>query len=229
MSLIGRSTRALDAAAEPSGEPRCIRFVRLVAALALAFAAAGCAGSGDERSPTQPTASASLTAEGCPIDDPDFCARAAEAANALLSGSADDLVALSLADRFACAEVPAGLFPQCEPGRVLSGHPVSGVDGRFEVLDAPQYRDRLSELAGSSDVEVRGVGTCGPADPERRSYHLAFGAAKDGEPWLGSLEFVFRDGAWSIGVLYADSVENWKREYADPAAELACGNVQEWS
>ena len=88
---------------------------------------------------------------------------------------------------------------------------------------------RLSELVASSDLTVRGVGTCGPEDPERRSYHLAFGAVKDGEPWLGSFEFVFREGAWWISVLYADSVEAWSGEYADPEAELACGNVQEWN
>ncbi len=168
-----------------------------------------------------------LTAEGCPIDDPDFCARATEAANAFLAGSADELVALSRADRFDCAEVPAELFPQCEPGQVLSGHAASGGNAQFEVLDAPEYRDRLDELVGDR-AEIRGVGTCGPEDPERRSYHLSFGAAPGGEPWLGSLEFVFRDGTWSIGVLYADSVEAWGSQFANPETELACGNVQEW-
>ena len=208
--------------------PRCIRFVRLAAIIALAFLAAGCAGSGDEPTSAQPRVSTGLTAAGCPIDDPDFCTPATEAANAFLDGNADGLVALSRAEEFPCADVPAELFPQCKPGRVLRGHAATGSDAQFEALDVAAYRDRLSELVAGSDLEVRGVGTCGPADPERRSYHLAFGAVKEGEPWLGSFEFVFREGSWWISVLYADSVEAWSDEYADPAAELACGNVQEW-
>ena len=68
------------------------------------------------------------------------------------------------------------------------------------------------------------MGTCGPDDPDRRSYHLAF----EGGERLGSLELVWRDGDWRIGMLFADTEEGWKRQFADPEAELACGNVEAW-
>ena len=51
------------------------------------------------------------------------------------------------------------------------------------------------------------------------------GAADEG----GSLELVRREGEWSIGIVYADSLANWKTVYDDPEAELACGNVQPWN
>ena len=77
-----------------------------------------------------------------------------------------------------------------------------------------------------------GVGTCGPADPTRRSYHLAFtaGLRGDGAPerWLGSLEFVMREGRWSVGLVYVDSVTAWRKEHRDPYRGIACGNVRAW-
>jgi hypothetical protein len=39
---------------------------------------------------------------------------------------------------------------------------------------------------------------------------------------------VRREGEWSIGLLYADSLENWETVYDDPETEVACGNVQAW-
>lgn len=39
---------------------------------------------------------------------------------------------------------------------------------------------------------------------------------------------VRREGEWSIGIVYADSLANWKTVYSDPETELACGNVQPW-
>jgi hypothetical protein len=68
------------------------------------------------------------------------------------------------------------------------------------------------------------VGTCGPDDPERRSYHLAFEAADE----LGSLELVRREGEWRIGMLFADTEAGWERQFDDPRSELACGNVRAW-
>jgi hypothetical protein len=56
---------------------------------------------------------------------------------------------------------------------------------------------------------VLGVGTCGPDDPERRS-------------------FVRREGVWSVEMFLADSESAWKRQLDDPRVELACGNVQPW-
>jgi hypothetical protein len=37
-----------------------------------------------------------------------------------------------------------------------------------------------------------------------------------------------RDGEWVSSVVYADSVAAWRTEYADPFAQLACGNVRAW-
>jgi hypothetical protein len=103
-------------------------------------------------------------------------------------------------------------------------------DGRFEFLlvGRKAYSAHVREILRASNLEVRGVGTCGPDVPENRSYHLSFSADRGGEPWLGSLEFVFREGAWWIGVFYVDTVQAWRKEYADPVEEMACGNVQAW-
>jgi hypothetical protein len=93
-------------------------------------------------------------------------------------------------------------------------------------LGRPPGRDVPRLLA---EVTVIGVGTCGPDDPDRRSYHLAFWTVNEKERRGGSLELVRREGAWSIGLLYADSLENWKTVYADPETEIAFGNVQPWN
>jgi hypothetical protein len=36
-----------------------------------------------------------------------------------------------------------------------------------------------------------------------------------------------REGKWASSVVYA-TVEAWRTEYADPIAQLACGNVRAW-
>jgi hypothetical protein len=185
--------------------------VRAVLALAVVLALAACGG--DEESV--------FTADGCPLEDPEACARAAPAATALQEGDTARLVELSYADTFVCDDLPAELFPDCSPGETLEGHAVTGADGKFRVLSAAAYEARLAELG---DVTVTGVGTCGPDDPDRRSYHVAFWDGNLG----GSLELVRREGEWWIGALYADSRENWKTVYADPETELACGNAQPW-
>jgi hypothetical protein len=101
---------------------------------------------------------------------------------------------------------------------------VTGADGKIAILSMEDYEARLGELG---EVRVAGVGTCGPDDPDRRSYHLAFWTADGAEG--GSLELVRREGEWSIGIVYADSLEKWKTVHDDPEAELACGNVQPWN
>ena len=141
------------------------------------------------------------------------------AAAALVEGDTARLVELSYADTFVCDDLPAGMFPDCSPGATLEGHAVTGADGKISVLAADDYEARLADLG---EVTVTGVGTCGPDDPDRRSYHLAFWAADEG----GSLELVRREGEWSIGIVYADSLERWETVYADPETELACGNVE---
>jgi hypothetical protein len=133
----------------------------------------------------------------------------------------DALVRLSRVDEFPCDDAPAGLFPDCAPGALLAGHPVTDGGGGIRVLSEEDYRSRL---AGLGEAAVLGVGTCGPDDPDRRSYHLAF----EGEDVLGSLELVRREGEWSVGMLFADTEDGWKEQLASPRTELACGNVQAW-
>ena len=193
-------------------------------ALALVLALAACGG-GEESAPTTSAEvpSAAFAAAGCPVDDPAACERAALAATALEEGDAAALVELSYADTFVCDDLPAEMFPECAPGETLEGHAVTGADGKIGILSAEDYAARLAELG---EVTVAGVGTCGPDDPDRRSYHLAFWTADGAEG--GSLELVRREGEWSIGIVYADSLANWKTVYSDPESELACGNVEPW-
>jgi hypothetical protein len=198
--------------------------VRALLALVALLALAACGG--DEGSAPAPSTDVETTAvafprDGCPVDDESACTRAASAATALQEGDAGRLVELSYADTFVCADLPAEMFPGCSPGKTVEGHAVTGADGKISVLSAEDYEARLAELG---EVTITGVGTCGPEDPDRRSYHLAFWAANEG----GSLELVRREDEWSIGIVYADSFANWKTVYDDPESELACGNVQAW-
>jgi hypothetical protein len=189
--------------------------VRGLLALASALALAACGG-GEESAPA-------FAPEGCPVDDAAACERAAHAATALEEGDAARLVELSYADTFVCDDLPAELFPDCAPGETLEGHAMTGADGEIAILSADEYEPRLAELG---EVTVAGVGTCGPEDPDRRSYHVAFWTPDRTEG--GSLELVRREGEWSIGIVYADSLENWRTVYDDPETELACGNVEPW-
>jgi hypothetical protein len=195
-----------------------------VLTLALALALAACGG-GEESAPTTSAEvpSSAFAAAGCPVDDPAACERAALAATALEEGDTAALVELSFADTFVCDDLPAELFPDCAPGETLEGHASTGADGEIAILSADEYEARLAELG---EVTVAGVGTCGPEDPDRRSYHIAFWTPDGAEG--GSLELVRREGEWSIGIVYADSLENWRTVYGDPESELACGNVQPW-
>jgi hypothetical protein len=198
--------------------------VRAVLALALLLGLTACGG-GAESAPTTTAqaSSAAFAADACPVDDPAACERAALAATALQEGDAPTIVDLSYADTFVCDDLPAEMFPDCAPGETLEGHAMTGADGEIAILSAEEYEARLAELG---EVEVAGVGTCGPDDPERRSYHLAFWTADGTEG--GSLELVRREGEWSVGIVYADSLESWRTVYDDPENELACGNVQAW-
>jgi hypothetical protein len=98
---------------------------------------------------------------------------------------------------------------------------VTGGEAEIRVLSPGAFRSRLD---GLGEAVVLGVGTCSPDDPARRSYHLAFEAGDQ----LGSLELVRRDGEWRVGMLFADTEEGWKEQFADPRTELACGNGQPW-
>jgi hypothetical protein len=177
------------------------------------LALAGCGGS-DASTEAYPAAA-------CPVDDAALCGRAAAVAGALDTGDVDRLVELSHADEFRCDELPAELFPDCAPGKALDGHAFTDGQGEIRILTEERYR---SELARLGKAAVLGVGTCGPSDPDRRSYHLAF----EGGGKLGSLELVHREGAWSVGMLFADTEAGWERQLTDPRSELACGNVRPW-
>jgi hypothetical protein len=227
--------------------------------IVLAALLAGCTdaagpGPGATVGPTSAPTSAAATAPpptrlaepGCPVDDADVCRSALVAANALLSGDPAALRGVSAVETFTCDDMPAGIVPACRPGAVLRGHGLYSVASKISVVvpgDYPRWLDDLfgrvtpdfGDDRGPGRVVVLGVGTCGPADPQRRSYHLAFTAALTGpagEParrWLGSLEFVLREGRWVTALMYLDAVDAWRSEYRDPFREFACGNVRPWS
>ena len=230
------------------------RLVCLVVAafsgLVVAAFLGGCSGGAAPApapAPSSPPGPAALptrvAAGGCPVDDAAACARIAEGANALASGDTAALRALSIVETFDCDETPADVVPACKPGAVLSGYGRFAVDTRISVVPPGEYEsvfggllDRVdpayTDERGPGALAVMGVGTCGPADPTRRSYHLAFTAGLRGasapERWLGSLEFVMRDGQWSVGLVYADTVAAWQKEHRDPYRGIACGNVRAW-
>jgi hypothetical protein len=221
--------------------------VGAVVVLMAVLAVTACGG-GDETTGEDPARSQDsprFTPTGCPIDDTDFCDRAAIAANALVEGDVARLVELSAVDRFPCDEVPAELFPDCAPGRTLEGHAFFTGDFQVRVLSPAHYRERLASLServdpsysdahGGGELRILGIGTCGPSDPENRSYHVGATAAlrdpagKTTERWFESLEFVFRDGEWRLGMYYADAVRAWKKEFSDPLTQMACGNMRLW-
>ena len=238
-----------------------MRLLRVVIALAVLAGCAGSdgdagsggvAGSGGDAGSGAPAVSSpgggttGFPAAGCPVPDPAVCERAGAAAVALTAGDVPALLELSVAEEFDCDALPAELFPDCTPGQVLHGYARSGGDGLIRILDRDAFRAELAALSdlvvpaftddvGTGELRVLGIGTCGPADPASRSYHLAFmvalsGAAGAGpaERWLGSLEFVLRGGEWSFALLYADSMASWRQVYADPLRSFACGNVRPW-
>jgi hypothetical protein len=198
---------------------------------------------------TTPTAPAPrlthFAASGCPVRDTDFCERAARAANALVTGDVVALMTLAGLEEFDCAQLPAGMVSNCRPGRTLRGVAAFTVETKMTVYPVAIFQQRVADwLArtdtaytderGTGEVTVYGVGTCGPDDPQRRSYHLAFAAAQRGdagaatERWLGSLEFVLRGDVWVFTLMYLDTVAHWRTEYADPFGQAACGNVVSW-
>ncbi|MGH2636156.1 MAG: hypothetical protein ACRDHU_08435, partial [Actinomycetota bacterium] len=181
---------------------------------------------------------------GCPVDDEAFCARAAEAARALVAGDAAALLELSRPERFECTDVDVEFFPACETSSVLEGYPLTDARFAIEVLDRSAYRRQLdailssieasySDEQGDGSPTILGVGTCGPPDPERRSYHLVWTAAaseggSEPERLLGSFEFTY-DHDWAIALWFLDTVDGWGQVYTDPFAEIGCaGAADPW-
>jgi hypothetical protein len=218
---------------------------------------AGCTGGGSGADPgatgtpgppptsVAPPPPTRLAEPDCPVDDAEFCRSAIVAANALLAADVAALRGVSAVETFTCDDMPAGIVPACRPGAVLRGHGVYSVASKIGVIASREYPRWLDDTfgrvtpdfgddRGPGRVVVLGVGTCGPADPQRRSYHLAFTAALSGpagQParrFLGSLEFVRREGRWVTALMYLDAVDAWRSEYRDPYREFACGNVQPW-
>jgi hypothetical protein len=233
-----------------------VTCARTVTGIVLSALLAGCTGgaapgptAGPTPASTAPVATAPpptrLAGPGCPVDDADFCRPALVAANALLAGDPAALRGVSAVETFTCDDMPAGMVPACRPGAVLRGHGVHSVASKISVVPARDYPRWLDAMLrrvatdfgddrGPGRVVVLGVGTCGPADPQRRSYHVAFTAALTGpagEParrFLGSLEFVMREGRWVTPLMYLDAVDAWRSEYRDPFRDFACGNVRPW-
>jgi hypothetical protein len=193
---------------------------------------------------TASPAPATFPSGGCPLEDRDACDVIAEAARALVDADAEALIGLSRADRFVCVQLPSDVFPACAQGGVLQGHPVASAVPIFEVLRPASYRSQVEAILtnadgshsdgyGSGAIRVLGVGTCGPEDIQRRSYHLGMTMAvsETGAPaerLLGSFEFVHRDERWWIGLWYLDTLQEWERFSPDPFSTIACGNMEPW-
>jgi hypothetical protein len=222
------------------------RGFAVLAAVVVALAACGGEPDPPEASPTATgsTAAASFSPDGCPVQDERFCVRASAAANALVAGDAASLFDLSFSQRFDCDEVETQFFPACESNDRLAGYSVVGADFRIEVLDPGAYRSQLRAVFGAIDPsfsdehgggapQVLGVGTCGPPEPGRRSYHLVWTAAASqggAEPdrLIGSFEFVL-DEEWVIGLWFLDTLDGWGEVYSDPFAEAGCaGGRSPW-
>ena len=179
---------------------------------------------------------------GCPVAEPAFCAPASELAQAVVDRDSNTIVGLSRADTFRCAELDASIFPACDTADVLEGHPLGTARGTIEVYAAVPYQGELDALhmaidpaytdeAGDGRARVLGTSACGPDDPARRSYYIAWTAAREvasgAERLIGLYEFTFRDDGWRVGIHYVDTIEGWRIRHANPLGEIACG-VAAW-
>jgi hypothetical protein len=170
------------------------------------------------------------------VADESLCVVAADVGNALAAGDVNRLLALSRADRIVCAEVAVEYFPGCTTGGVLEGHGVSDASQLVELVGDTEYRASLEEEFGALDptysdehgagaVRLLGVGTCGPDQPGRRSYHVAWTAVMDLDGGtrrvVGSFELTFRDD-WRIALSYLDTLARWEREDQEPFTDAFC-------
>jgi hypothetical protein len=225
--------------------------IALVVALILATACTDASPGPSDPQASDPTPATTTSAapvtfprSGCPLDDREACDIIAEAARALVDADTRALLRLSRPDRFVCEGLPTDLFPACAQGGVLRGHPIASAAPIFEVLRPAMYRSQVEAILsnvdpsytdahGSGAITPLGVGTCGPEEIERRSYHLGMTMAvsEGGAPAersLGSFEFIHRDGRWWIGVWYLDTLEKWEQVSSDPFSTIACGNMVAW-
>ena len=180
----------------------------------------------------------------CPVPDADVCTAAADLAQAILDGDNATIVGLSRADTFACSELDAAIFTGCETADVLEGHPIGAAGGAIEVHTPEAYLRELDALEtsiepsftddlGDGRARVLGTSACGPEDPARRSYYVAWmaaaarGGAAAAERIVGLYEFTFRDDGWRIGIAYIGNLADWEIGADRLVDDLACG-VTPW-
>src|SRR5688572_14124596 len=129
-----------------------------------------------------------FSSAGCPESEAAFCAPAAALAEAIVAGDTPAIVGLSRPDVFRCEDLDTSIFTGCQSTDVLEGHPIGKAGGSIEVVPASAYRGRLdatqatidpsfSDDAGTGEARVLGTSACGPDDPARRSYYVAWTAA----------------------------------------------------
>lgn len=162
---------------------------------------------------------ATPNSEGCPIDDEAACGIAVEAANALAAKDAGRLVELSRTDTITCSEVARDYFPGCAKAQTLEGHGLSDAELTVEFVDEDAYEARVDSLLETiiEPVEILGIGTCGPDEPGRRTYHVAWTSGSN----LGSFELTYVDD-WRIALPYFDSLANWESQQGDPLRNAFC-------
>ena len=220
-----------------------VGMVRLAGAHVAVGVAVLYVGGGDLSSndPSSTTPATVVDRSGCPVEDEAFCEVATEAANALVAGDDQALLALSRQDTIVCDDVVIEYFPQCEAGATLHGYGLSGPQFIVDLVGEEAYVDHLDEITdrvdpaftdelGDGAVRILGVGTCGPDEPSRRTYHLAWTAAyrsDDGEAEriLGSFEFTLDDD-WRIALTYAGTIGDWQAEHPDALDEAFCEAAQ---
>lgn len=195
--------------------------------------------------PTGPTSTVpTFTADGCPVDDPPFCEQAAFLANALVQADADAVFDLARAERFECGDLDPATFPQCADQDVLEGYVVGTYQDEFFVVPERRFRNTLGFFVGSvdpdyedelgtSEMRILGVSTCG-SGPDASHHVVYLVGLKDpdstypGDRFLGTYEFVERDGAWEIGSTYVGLYTDWQLAFDDPLVEIACGDILPW-
>ena len=214
-------------------------IARLLVAYVVAGAMVLCVARGDVSgtNPTSLTPDTVVDRSGCPVEDDAFCEAAAAAANALAAEDDAVLLELSRVDTIVCDDVVPEYFPECESGAVLYGYGISDPYFVVKVVDENAYADHLDTITGRVDPSfsdelgdgrprIIGVGTCGPDEPSRRTYHLAWTAAhrQDADETkrvLGSFEFTFVDD-WRIALTYIGTIANWRAEQPDPLHQAFC-------
>jgi len=103
-------------------------------------------------SPTvTPVAEPTLTRDGCPVPDEEFCDTATRIGRALQERDAAALLRLSRADTIECEQVAREYFPGCADADILTGYGLSGANFVVEVVPKAAYAQRLVEVVSGID------------------------------------------------------------------------------